>query len=170
MSRVLAQKLEKWREREAKCLLYDSIMSGAVPASMMAANDVYNMLPQYQKFDFHNFKTNLNNLRDAILSKDYTRMQEDYESYGSDCAVLQGMQRVIPQHILWHESKAKKLLEHDIDEGIHMHLKPSMIHATRAEYKMFPLDVFRNHIYQEVDNWCSKHATCMAKKKIINRG
>ena len=56
MSRLLAQKLEKWRESDAKFFLHHNIVSGAVPESM-TVNDAYNMLPQYQKFDFHKFKT-----------------------------------------------------------------------------------------------------------------
>ena len=93
-------------------------------------------------------------------------MQEDWESYGSECAAFQGMQRgVVPRNILWHESKAKKLLKRDTDEGMHLYINPSMIHATRAEYKIFPLDVVRNHIYQEFDSRF-KHAMHMAKTKL----
>ena len=74
-------------------------------------------------------------------------MQED-----SDCALLQGIQRASLWNILWHESKGKKPLKCGIDEGMHLYLKPSMTHAMRVEYKVFPFAVIRNHIYQEVDS------------------
>lgn len=162
MSASAGQKAGKWKDSEAKCLLHDDILSGAVPKSM-AAYDVYNMRPQYQCFEYSKFRTNLNYLREAI-SKSYRRMQEDCEAYGSDRALLQGVPRAGPQNILWHESKARKLLKHDIDNDMHKFLRPSILHSTRAEYMVFSLEVFRNHIYQEVDSR-SKRATRIVRKQ-----
>jgi hypothetical protein len=47
-------------------------------------------------------------------------------------------------------SDAQRLLKEDVESGLTMHLDPSFLRETRLEYKVFPLKVFRDHIYQEV--------------------
>jgi hypothetical protein len=38
----------------------------------------------------------------------------------------------------------------DIDEEEHMIQTPAELHASRPEYREFPLKVFRDHIYKEL--------------------
>ena len=49
----------------------------------------------------------------------------------------------------WDTPPASKLLKNDEEEGIAKDLKPAQLWASREEYKDFPCDVFRKHIYQE---------------------
>lgn len=49
----------------------------------------------------------------------------------------------------WHTHAAKQLLADDVQFGRMCAMKPSKFHTTRDEYKEFPLEVFRRHIYQE---------------------
>ena len=56
------------------------------------------------------------------------------------------------------------LVKLDINEGLHEHLTPSELYQSREEYQEFPLQVFRNHIYQEVDSR-TKRAHRYQKKK-----
>jgi hypothetical protein len=157
-------KEEKWKDSEAKQLLREDIISGVVPASM-AAKDVYDMRPEYKKWSYQNFPTNLRHLRKAI-GDSYERMLADCEAYGHDRALLVKLRagKNPRGDIPWHKSEAKKLLKQDIDDGKHRQMKPESLHGTREEYQAFPLTTFRNHIYQEIDSR-AKRAHRFAKKK-----
>ena len=54
----------------------------------------------------------------------------------------------MPEKDRRNRSAAQKLLESDIDSGDVNALKPEALHACRKEYKLFPLQVFRDHIQQ----------------------
>jgi hypothetical protein len=92
-------------------------------------------------------------------------MEMDTLFFGHDKAIMtnarKNERRTSPLLI---ESLAPVLLKRDIDEGPHNHLTPAELHASQAEYQEFSLDVFRNHIYQEVDTRV-KRAHRYAKKK-----
>jgi hypothetical protein len=160
----MSAKEGKWKESEAKRLLREDIISGAVNASM-AAKDVYEMRPEYKKWPYNNFQTNLRNLRKAIVNS-YERMLEDCEAYGHDLALLTTLRagtenlQVVP----WHKSDAKRLLKQDVDDGKHKAMKPEALYNMREEYQVFSLETFRNHIYQEVDSR-AKRTHRFAKKK-----
>ena len=77
-----AKKRGKWKHSKAKEILRDAIISGAV-TSDMDAKDVYNSNAEYQKWEYKNFPTNLNNLRTKI-GKLYERVQSDCVAYGHD--------------------------------------------------------------------------------------
>ena len=49
----------------------------------------------------------------------------------------------------WQGSEAEGLLKLDIDNGLNQIMRPKALRASRPQYLQFPLDVFRNHIYQE---------------------
>jgi hypothetical protein len=158
-----AKEEKKWKDSEAKRLLREDIISGVVLASM-AANEVYDMRPEYKKWPYKNFQTNLRNLRKAIAHS-YERMLADCEAYGHDQALLMTLRADNnPQDVPWHKSEAKTLLKQDIDDGRHKQMKPEAVHGMREEYQAFPLKTFRNHIHQEVDSR-AKRAHRFAKKK-----
>jgi hypothetical protein len=158
-----AKEEKNWKDSEAKRLLREDIIAGVIQASM-AAKDVYDMRPEYKKWAFKNFQTNLKNLRKAIADS-YARMLADCEAYGHDRALLMTLGAgTNPQDVPWHKSEAKKLLKKDIDNGKHKQMKPEALHGTREEYQAFSLKTFRNHIYQEVDSR-AKRAHRFAKKK-----
>jgi hypothetical protein len=51
----------------------------------------------------------------------------------------------------WPGSEAQRLLALDVDDNKHITMKPRQLYNTRAEYyDNYPLQVFRDHIYQEV--------------------
>jgi hypothetical protein len=158
-----AKEEKNWKDSEGKRLLREDIISGVVPASM-AANDVYDMRPEYKKWTYRNFQTNLRNLRKALATS-YARMLSDCDAYGHDRSLLTTLQAgKNPNDIPWHKSEAKNLLKKDINDGRHKEMKPEVLHGTREEYQAFPLKTFRNHIYQEVDSR-AKRAHRYAKKK-----
>jgi hypothetical protein len=69
----------------------------------------------------------------------------------------------------WHKSEAKKLLKQDIDDGKHLHMKPSELRGTRKEYEDFGLEVFRKHIHQDVDSRSKRAFRFAEKNKKKNR-
>lgn len=155
---------EKWRNSKAKQMLKEDIIFGAVTKAMLP-RQVFEMRPEYKKFEYKNFVTNLRNLRIAV-DKLYARMQADCIAYGHDCAVLKDLRANDPPGpVPWHKSPARKLLKNDIDNNLHKQMQPKELHALRAEYKAFKLKVFRNHIYQEVDKR-AKFEHRMKKKKL----
>ena len=49
----------------------------------------------------------------------------------------------------WHGSKAQRLLKELVAQGQHVAKKPKDLHAKNAEFKVYSLQTFRDHIYQE---------------------
>lgn len=143
------KKKPSWRKSDAKRLLRDDIISGAVPSGMKP-KDVYEMRPEYKEWPYKNFPTNLSNLREKI-STEYEKALINLATYGHDMARLRTLRAGQPQVVLWHQSNAKWMLIQDINMGKHKQILPSELRMTRAEYQMFDLKTFRNHIYQEVD-------------------
>ena len=41
-------------------------------------------------------------------------------------------------------------MKYDLDEGLHETMLPRELHKLHAEYAAWPLEVFRNHIHQEL--------------------
>jgi hypothetical protein len=150
------KKEESWRKSKARELLKDDIILGTILPQMEAA-EVYEMRPEFKKFPFKRFGPNLQNLRLAIV-RDYKRMSTDCEYYGHDVGVLMELRaNDPPRKIAWHKSEAKPLLEKDIKDKMHekimengSKITPAQLYKKRVEYRAFSIDVFRNHIYQEV--------------------
>jgi hypothetical protein len=162
----------KWGKSQAKKLLREDIISGAVQDAMEAIH-VYNSRDEYKKYDFANFKTNLANLKEAIYAA-YERMGTDCEAYGHDVDLLKLIRfHDPPLPILWHKSEAKPLLEKDIDDKKHLELDedtgkkvtPKHLYQSRPAYREYSLKVFRKHIYQEVDKRAKKDIRYKKKKK-----
>lgn len=158
----MTRKKAKWINSQAKILLQDDIIRGVVHAQM-APRDVYQMRKEYLEFKYENFRTNLKSLRDAVATS-ILQMQMDSLFFGHDKSIMMNERQNAPRRLLWIESLAPSLLKKDIDEGLHEHLTPAELYASRTEYQAFPLQIFRNHIYQEVDTR-AKRAHRYAKKK-----
>jgi len=70
----------------------------------------------------------------------------------------------------WEGSEAERLLKLDMEEGLHKVLRPQEPIYNHPEYAGWPLEVFRNHIHQnmrsklETPYWMAKRAEKEAKK------
>jgi hypothetical protein len=159
----MVKKNVKWIYSAAKIKLREDIIRGLVDAQM-APKDVYRMREEYSEFKYENFRTNLKSLRDAVATS-IVRMQNDSLFFGHDKSVMMYEVQNEARSILWIESLAPLLLKQDINKGLHNRLTPSELYASRIEYQAFPLQVFRNHTYQEVDTR-SKRAHRYAKKNV----
>jgi hypothetical protein len=164
-----ATNADPWLNSEAKAILREGIVSGNI-ADTMEAKEVYGLCPLFKEYNFDRFKHNLKTLREAV-AKDYDRMAEDMEAFSHDVALVKILsEKDGPQPLpypKWHQHEARHLLEKDVANGLHLSLEPREIYQLddRNPYRDFPLDVFRNHIYQEIDKKASQKSR-FAKKKL----
>ena len=91
-------------------------------------------------------------------------MERDAMAYGHDLSLVQES-RVVANDVAWHRSAAAKLLKKDVDEGRNKIMTPLQLWLDRNEYKEFELEVFRKHIYQEVDSRPKRDIRFKKKKK-----
>ena len=159
------KKKETWFKSEGKLLLRNSIIAGTVTRASNPST-VHKSNPEWEKWPFENFKTNLKNLIDAV-ALDYARMSKDCEAYGHDLALLKEVRQNDPNPppTPWHMSAAKPLLIIDIDAKKHEKMTPMALWMTKIEYMEFPLGVFRDHIYQELNARDKKDSRYLKKKK-----
>lgn len=140
-----------WHDSRAKAILLKGLEDGTIPLTVaeIGPKDVFKMDPEFQKYKYENFRTNLNTLRKATKSRkvnsafDEDALQKDRQIVQRDTITQRG-------YPFWPESDARKLLERDLKEGRHLRMTPKILHMTRPEYRIFPLSVFRDHIHQEL--------------------
>ena len=136
-----------WRTSEEKAQLRRDIVEGRIDGWI--AEWVYEMHGGiYKKFKFKNFQNNLRRLRLAIWKQQRRAFYDTTFYYNDMMADRPPAPPTREEH--WNTSRAKDLLEEDIDAGNHKQMKPKELWQTRAEYQEFSLDVFRDHIYQAV--------------------
>ena len=127
------KKKQGWQFSKAKARLRQDIIKNVVKDSE-TAEELHVKRNDCKKFPLENFKTNLENLRNAIIA-DRNRMLEDCEAYGHDRAILMEFWETNPRGPAWHRSKAKELLAQDIEAyNNNPNMKPKDLHGTRPEY------------------------------------
>ena len=140
-------KKEKWKDSRAKELLRIDIVEKRV-TSDMKPKVVYAMRPEYQAFKKKNFSKNYRTLQKGI-AKDQQRADVDHAAVARDLQLHPPATHHSRGYPRWAGSEAERLLQIDVENGIHTTLKPRELRATQEEYRAYPLDVFRMHIHQE---------------------
>ena len=137
-----------WQKSGAKKLLTTDILDGKVTAGMKP-KDVYSMHEEYKPYKYENFRNNL-----LALHKSLQKLQgfadADSVALAHDLQVRPRAANNPRGYPRWERSEAERLLKIDIDESKHLTMKPKELHQKRKEYQEFPLEVFRDHIYEEV--------------------
>ena len=78
-------------------------------------------------------------------------------------------------HLGLEHSEAKGLLKEDVENGLHLQLKPKALWLFGEEYMKFDLKVFRHHMHQETrgkletNYWITKRKKATELKKAINK-
>lgn len=157
---------------DAKKVLAPMIYSGEIPDSMNA-KDVY-ALPRYsevfQKVPWRRFQPNLRALRKRI-NKEYADSAFDQNAFDHDRA-LYPIDSSKPR---WPGSAAESFLKQDVGDGKHKTMTPAKLRDTNESYKEWPLETFRNHIYQEdrkgveTPYWAHVRVEKQQKKDAIRR-
>jgi len=150
---------EKFEQSASKALIRADILRRKITEDTDPVI-VYNSNVEHQKWKYDNWKACLNRLI-ASVNRDRDRMLQDVIAYGHDLAIVKVERPLIE---VWHRSAAYQLLKKDVDDELYKILTPKQMWLKRPEYQAFALDVFRKHIYQEVDSR-KKRAIRFEKKK-----
>ena len=154
---------EKWKDSRAKKKLTKDILGGKVPPEWKP-RQVLAMRPELYKPFKKNFGNNLRNLRKSLIAQqdradqDDAAVQHDLNLYPRSKDDFHGYPR-------WDGSAAQRFLKEDINAGKHITLMPKDLQKTRAEYKLFPLKVFSDHICQEKTSRLAKSYWLNRQKK-----
>lgn len=162
---ILNKKNDKpppWGSSEAKKIIVQHFIDEVIPLDEdLDTEDLYDNLYRGTKA-FVDYPFDKENKDHRSLWKDrFERIQVIVQRY-HDRAVIDelaldhdlkihplSMQdcRGVPR---WAKSAAEEYLKLDINNGLHLQMRPMELRETRDEYKKYPLKVFRKHIYQEV--------------------
>jgi len=133
--------------KKARDLLVQDIAGGFIPDDMNPS-DVQQLRVEYCVCIVENFKKNLQSLRKRMKKKSDTAI--------TDGLFLNADRETFPEtgpslfpYPRWPGSAAERLLKQDISDGHVENQKPQTVWLSRPEYQVFPLSIFRKHIYQE---------------------
>lgn len=151
----------KWRNCEAKELLYMALVVGTIPLDDegMGWEEVLDFFKENHPAAFANvgqskFKERLSRLREKVVEKN-DRSERDLAALRHDRAIFPRPtynNRGVPY---WPDSEAKPLLSEDIDSGKMDSFKKEKhpkkaLWKSRPEYQVFTLRTFRKKVYQEL--------------------
>jgi len=141
------KELEPWRNSRGKKILRKGIVDGIYPESM-PVEVIHQSHELFKERPLVRFKDNLKNLR-AAIAREQGRADADEAALKHDLQIhpTPANSKDYPR---WAGSAAAAHLKADVDAGLHKQMAPKELRQTRKEYEEFPLDVFRNHITQEV--------------------
>ena len=148
-------------------MLINDLKTGIIPLSgtEVSVRDIFALRPEFGYDDPTNITKFASRLRSARKQITYDRSR-----VASDKASLEQDRTTHPKPATnycgepeWDGSEAQKQLGKDIDEGKQTTMKPMLLYMSHNEYKKFSLEVFRKHIYQEVNR--RKFFTQLAARK-----
>ena len=157
--------MEAWGKSKSKAILRRGLLCGEITYTMKP-EAVYQMHPEHAQWkNKEGWKDNFRNLKKQI-SRERARMVQDVGDYGHDMAIIKRLREENGEEkIPWHRSRASRLLKQDVRNGKHLTMKPEELYHTRPEYyEHFKLEVFRKHIYQEVDSIPKREIRFLAKQ------
>jgi hypothetical protein len=140
------KKQPSWRNSRAQYLLKGDIVNGQVTED----DDplvVFSSRPEFAPFEAK---------FPAYLEKLLKSLSEEREIAAVASEALANDKRLHPPandprgYPVFQGSEAERLLKEDMDNGLHEQHKPSYLYQQRQEYHAWPLEVFRNHIHQEL--------------------
>ena len=145
-----------WRNSKAQKILQELLISGDIPctttnkAKMVEIWNTY-CLPrqEFAGFRFTKFPARLR----AMQKRHATQGGQADSEYAALLHHKQHFPTPIRNHRgepQWHGSDAERLLKADVSAKMHETMAPQQLHRTRTEYQIYPLEVFRKHIHQEV--------------------
>jgi hypothetical protein len=134
----------------AKEILIVEISEGRVTKAM-GPKHTYSMKEEYRRVDYTRFRANLNNLHIA-LSKVQGRADVDEAAVAHDRMLYPiNVDNPSASYPRWGGSESARLLKIDIDNDLHLTMTPKQLRLFEDRpYRLFPLEVFRRHIHQEV--------------------
>lgn len=147
------KKPDGWLHSKGKSILISKLRDGEIP---MCGGDVAAIYAMHPAFggpdDPEQFRLFVSRLRAARKS-----VAEGIQRSVLESAALESDREKNPPSLFnqrneprWQGSNAETQLKADIASNKHLQLKPQQLHQTHPDYQLFPLNVFRGHIHQEV--------------------
>jgi hypothetical protein len=123
----------------------------------MGPKAVYNMHPTiYHDYEYKNFSANLRGARNRVALKWKAATEDDdvvarqIKSFPEKQFHTKGIGCELVTYPRWGGHAAQYLLRYDISCGQHTKKTPFQLRKSRPLYRLFPLRVFRDHIYKEL--------------------
>jgi hypothetical protein len=150
---------KKWRNSEAKKILFELLRDGTIPRvqhdsngnDIMTIEEIYNLDDQFLLYDPDKFEERLNRMRkhlDALDERaaDDRKAFEKYKNNHKD-----SIAEFTPHgYIQWQGSDAQEFIWDDIKAGKLNSMTMQELWLSRDQYKdEFPLPVFRKKVEQE---------------------
>lgn len=157
------RKKQKWGDQcDAKNALYAALVEGQIPLERPDTEngepdetdeqlkEYFNVREEVAAYgEFDAFRRRLNDIRDSI-NKSIPRAEQDKIALAIFVKNNPKHQEAATgSHPEWEGSDAQKQLKKDMLEGKHKTMPPEKLHDSNTAYDLFPLKVFREHIYQE---------------------
>lgn len=138
--------VDKWTEdNPIQKKLQDEVIYGIIPNDM-PINEAYKC---YQMMSKEKFASCLKSMWE-IVARGLERASEDADDYFHDRALHPHPETNLRGEPQWIDSDAQTLLGLDMDKDLHIMLSPQELWLTHEQYQEFLLEMFRGHIYQEV--------------------
>jgi len=146
------KKKDDYGHSVAKYYLEQDLLDGTIPLDWreMSYKDAFKTRPEFAQFDGAR-------LFQGRLQRARARAKGNRNNSAQELAALKADRLIYPEKTtdhrgnpVWEGSQAQAYLILDVRLGNHKGIKPEAFHQTRQAYQDFPLDVFRNHIYQQV--------------------
>ena len=108
------------------------------------------MRPEYQPYVYARFRQNLRALR-LKVKEDKERAAFEMNALALDRSIHPISESAYPgaAYPRWTGSEAERKLKIAMDQGLDEEMMPQVLYDFDAAFQVFPLQVFRNHIYQE---------------------
>lgn len=141
-----------WANSEARRLLAKDLADGVIPLEpchSMPTREIFTSRPEYAEYGYTLFSSRLSGLR-KIFARDMDQAKDDMAAFADsrlNNTIHTHNTRGYPE---WDGSKAQSALNDDIEMGLTAEMEPAELWEFRLVYKEFPLEVFRDHIYQKL--------------------
>jgi hypothetical protein len=138
----------KWSKSKARALLENDLLKGRIPLDndIMSTDEVYMQRVEFAETSHEKFARRLYALR-VQCRLVLARAATDAAAFDHDSRFRA---QVVPQRLRWEGSEAADWLTYDVEQNHHLLMKPQDLHRSRPEYQEYPLQVFRDHIHQEI--------------------
>lgn len=143
-----------WRNSKPKKIIMEDLEEGVLPLddnviSVEAAWQFYRQYREFESVAFDQFAARLKDHRKQV-KKEKNRSTFDSDALAHDRQLFPRQTHNHRGEPVFDLSPAKMLLREDIENERHVGLTPTIFQNTRDEYKLFPLKIFRQRIYQEL--------------------
>jgi hypothetical protein len=143
-------KPEPWAKSKAKQLLAKLLADEAsyIHGNEMDVVKIYNSDSLFKQYKIENFKTNYRNLASKI-ELERSCVEFDKQALAKEKQKFPRNEQTERGYKFWDGHEAQRLMREDVKEKRTIGMKPNDLRESRIEYKEFPLEILREHKYQE---------------------